>query len=126
MILSKLSGMVGHGSFPMKVVGLLQNNLVRTNHTVFYHVSTYIYIFIFHFCNLHVVMNSDGCDRLFSLQLFRTLPVGKIHRVPSGLCSLSIFFPLFYSTSSAYPPYATICFAPLCYNMFCILMCSFL
>ena len=23
-------------------------------------------------------MNSDGCDRLFSLQLFRTLPVGKI------------------------------------------------
>ena len=25
-------------------------------------------------------------------------------RVPSGLCSLSIFFLLFYSTSSAYPP----------------------
>ena len=48
-------------------------------------------------------MNLDGCDRLFSLQLFRTLPVGKIHRVPSGLCSLSIFFLLFYSTSSAYP-----------------------
>ena len=48
-------------------------------------------------------MNLDGCDRLFSLQLFRTLPVGKIHRVPSGLCSLSIFFFLFYSTSSAYP-----------------------
>ena len=48
-------------------------------------------------------MNSDGCDRLFSLQLFRTLPVGKIHRVPSGLCSLSIFYLLFYSTSSAYP-----------------------
>merc|ERR1711977_528890 len=32
------------------------------------------------------------------------LPVGKIHRVPSGLCSLSMFFLLFYSTSSAYPP----------------------
>ena len=53
--------------------------------------------------NFHVVMNLDGCDRLFSLQLFRTLPVGKIHRVPSGLCSLSIFFLLFYSTSSVYP-----------------------
>ena len=106
MILSKLSGMVGHGSFPMKVVGLLRNNLVRMNHTIFYHVSTYTYIFIFisdHFCNLHVVMNSDGCDRLFSLQLFRTLLVGKIHRVPSGLRSLSIVFPLFYSTSSTYP-----------------------
>ena len=46
MILSKLSGMAGHGSFPMKVVGLLQNNLVRTNHTGFYYVSTRLYIFI--------------------------------------------------------------------------------
>ena len=73
MILSKLSGMVGHGSFPMKVVGLLQNNLVRTNHTDFYFVSTHLYIF--HICNLRVVMNLDGCDRLFSLQLFRTLPL---------------------------------------------------
>merc|ERR1719333_1015438 len=92
--------MVGHSSFPMKVIGLLHKNLVRTNHTGFYHVSTSIYI---HLCNLHVVMNLDGCDRLFSLQLFRTLPVEKIHREPSGLCSLSIFFLLFYSTSSAYP-----------------------
>ena len=45
MILSKLSGMVGHGSFPMKVVGLLQNNLVRTNHIGVYHVSTHLHIF---------------------------------------------------------------------------------
>merc|ERR1712118_94277 len=29
--------------------------------------------------------------------------LGKSIRVPSGLCSLSIFFLLFYSTSSAYP-----------------------
>ena len=36
MILSKLSRMVRHGSFPMKVVSLLRNNLVRTNHTLLY------------------------------------------------------------------------------------------
>ena len=30
--------------FPMKVIGLLQNNLVRTNHTSFYYVSTHLYI----------------------------------------------------------------------------------
>ena len=30
MILSKLSRMVRHGSFPMKVVSLHRNNLVRT------------------------------------------------------------------------------------------------
>ena len=47
MILSKPSGMAGHGSFPMKVVGSpMTNNLVRTNHTDFYHVSTHIHIFI--------------------------------------------------------------------------------
>ena len=34
MILSKLSRMVRHGSFPMKVVSLHRNNLVRTNHTL--------------------------------------------------------------------------------------------
>jgi hypothetical protein len=46
MILSKLSGMAGHGSFPMRVVGSpMTNNLVRTNLTEFYHVSTYIRIF---------------------------------------------------------------------------------
>ena len=33
MILSKLSRMVRHGSFPMKVVSLHRNNLVRTNPT---------------------------------------------------------------------------------------------
>jgi hypothetical protein len=47
MILSKPSGMAGHGSFPMKVVGSpMTNNLVRMNHTDFYHVSTHIHIFI--------------------------------------------------------------------------------
>ena len=30
------------------------------------------------FRNFHVVMNLDGCDRLFSLHLFRTLPFGEI------------------------------------------------
>ena len=46
MILSKPSGMAGHGSFPMKVVGSpMTNNLVRSNHTGYYHVSTYSYIF---------------------------------------------------------------------------------
>ena len=81
MILSKPSGKAGHGTFPMRVVGsLTTNNLVRTNHTGFYHISTYIYIIIiFHSCNLRAVMNLDGCVRLFSLQLFRTLPVGDIH-----------------------------------------------
>ena len=34
MILSKLSRMVRHGFFPMKVVSLHLNNLVRTNHTL--------------------------------------------------------------------------------------------
>merc|ERR1719160_1814774 len=33
----------------------------------------------FQFCNSHVALNLDGCDRLFSLHLFRTLPVGYIH-----------------------------------------------
>ena len=51
MILSKPSGMAGHGSFPMKVVGSpMTNNLVRTNHTDSFprfHSSSY-----FHFCNL--------------------------------------------------------------------------
>ena len=33
----------------------------------------------FQFCNSHAALNLDGCDRLFSLHLFRTLPVGYIH-----------------------------------------------
>ena len=76
MILSKLSGMAGHGSFPMKVVGSpMTNNLVCTNH--FHFLS--IFTFSFLFCNLYAVVNLGGCDRLFSLQLLRTLPVADIH-----------------------------------------------
>ena len=74
MILSKPSGMAGHGSFPMKVVGsLMTNNLVCSNHFHLLSISHFL------FCNLYAVVNLDGCDRLFSLQLFRTLPVGDIH-----------------------------------------------
>ena len=47
LILSKPSGKAGHGSFPMRVVGsLTTNNLVRTNHTDFYFVSTRLHFFI--------------------------------------------------------------------------------
>ena len=44
-------------------------------------------------------MNLDGCDILFSLHLFRTLPVGEILGC--------IFFLLFYSTASLPPLKAT-------------------
>ena len=41
------SGKAGHGSFPMRVVGSrTTTNLVRTNHTDFYFVSTRLHIFI--------------------------------------------------------------------------------
>ena len=45
-------------------------------------------------------MNLGGFDRLFSLHLFRTLPVGDKGESLGCLlvCVLSIFFLLFYST----------------------------
>ena len=48
-------------------------------------------------------MNLDNCDCLFSLQLFRTLPVGYILGCLL-VCVLSISFLLFYSTASELTP----------------------
>ena len=70
---------------------------------LFFHVlSCFLLYSNFQFCNSHAALNLDGCDRLFSLHLFRTLPVGYI---PGRLlvCAPSLLFLLFYSTARAYP-----------------------
>ena len=62
-----------------------------------------ILFFVYNFGFILIKMNLDGCDRLFSLHPFRTLPVGDI--LGSLLvCVIFISFRLFYSTASL-PPY---------------------
>ena len=73
-------------------------------HLGLYHVlSCFRLSFSFRSRNFLVVMNLDGCDRLFSLHLFRTLPVGYILGCLL-VCVLSIFFLLFLFDSESLPP----------------------
>ena len=94
-------------SFSAVYGSLICCTVASLSHLDCYHVNVFRASFIFRRRNFHMVMILDGCDRLFSLQYFRTLPVGYILGCIL-VCVPSIFVFIFSISTASLPPKACI------------------